>query len=218
LIQDLWKPPSNQVRFNTKPIQPVPSAHPEAVERLKNEFLEKTRKLLSLCSPHLLNTNKTVPFVTQEKLCGRVFYPRDFAELQVSIDYDLNATGNSYFATAIGLHHVTFDDTTSSQQARHNLIYNSMMKCGSSSVNRALQELPKASQEYFPDANNKMKVIHQGKQNNLMAIADSNASLIPSTARKPACQLRMERLVLYHRPRSNETFCFSYCPRNVCKS
>jgi hypothetical protein len=44
-----------------------------------------------------------------------------------------------------------------------------MMKCGSGSVNVALKELPKASQEYFPDANNKMQVMHQGKQNNLMA-------------------------------------------------
>lgn len=42
------------------------------------------------------------------------------------------------------------------------------MKCGSSSVNRALKELPKASQEYFPDANNRMKAVYQGKQNNLI--------------------------------------------------
>jgi hypothetical protein len=87
----------------------------------------------------------------------------------VSQDYDWNATGYNYFATGIGLHHVTIDDTTSSQQARHNIIYNSMMKCGSSSVNGALKELPKASKEYFPGASNKMKVVYQGKQQTLMA-------------------------------------------------
>jgi hypothetical protein len=60
--------PPDQARLNAKPNQPVPSAHPEAVEPLKDESLEKTCKLLSIYPPHLLNINKTVPSETQEKL------------------------------------------------------------------------------------------------------------------------------------------------------
>ena len=95
-------------------------------------------------------------------------------------------TGYDYFGTGIGLHHVTFDyhnnnNDNNNNYYRHNLIHNSMMKCGSTSINRALKELEISTKErYFNNYNdnnnnnnnnnnNTIQVIYQGNQNNLMA-------------------------------------------------
>ena len=130
---------------------------------------------LSIYPPRLSQLQNQTSFITtKNKLCGHIFYPMEFAKRVVDDgdhyqDY-WKKTGFDYYATGIGLHHVTFDydgrDATTSNS--HNLIYNSMMKCGSTSINRALKELRQASQEYFSFQQPEMNVVYQGKQNNLM--------------------------------------------------
>ena len=116
-------------------------------------------KVLSIYPPHLHQEQQV-----ENNLCGHLFYPFDFAQREVPSTYNWKRTGYEYYAAGIGLHHVTFDVSPSS---RHNLIYNSMMKCGSTSVNRALKELKQAAKENFPHT--PMTVVYQGKQNNLLA-------------------------------------------------
>ena len=122
---------------------------------------------LSIFPPHL-NKEKS------KEICGKLFYPLEFSEREVPSSYIWKHTGYAYYAAGIGLHHVTFDVLSPSsslslpsQSFRHNIIYNSMMKCGSTSVNRALKELKQAAKENFPDT--PMTVIYQGNQNNLLA-------------------------------------------------
>jgi len=102
--------------------------------------------------PPLLLKNHT-------RFCGPRIYPRDLAPP----DYNWNATGYNYYAAAIGIHLVTMDYTIHSKTHRHNLLYNSMMKCGSTSINRALKGL-KASAEGLPIDS----VVYRGRQNNLL--------------------------------------------------
>jgi hypothetical protein len=125
--------------------------------RVEDTRGSKCETLLSIYPPHLNNP----PLL--DELCGYVFYPFDFAKRAAPNNYDWKNTGFDYYAAGIGLHHVTFDLP---QTTRHNFIYNSMMKCGSTSVNRALKELAQAAQERLPDT--KMTVTYQGKQNNLL--------------------------------------------------
>jgi hypothetical protein len=119
----------------------------------------KTCKILSIYPPHLVSQQPL------EKLCGVVFAPVQFAN-QAPSNYDWKATGFDYYATGIGLHHVTFDTSAKTDGKRHNLVYNSMMKCGSTSVNRALKQLARSAKERFVQT---IKVVYQGKQNNLLA-------------------------------------------------
>jgi hypothetical protein len=141
-----------------------PLAEPSVPSRTKSSSeIESTPtpcKILSIYPPHLL------PQEPLEKLCGVVFAPLQFAN-QAPSNYDWKATGFDYYATGIGLHHVTFDTSTRTYDGkRHNLVYNSMMKCGSTSVNRALKELAQSAKERFVQT---IKVVYQGKQNNLLA-------------------------------------------------
>jgi hypothetical protein len=148
----------------------VPPTHPVMMSSVNSTSTEKTIsrkrslphcKVVSIYPPHLQQKHDG-----ESNLCGYLFYPLDFAQRDVPSTYNWKRTGYEYYAAGIGLHHVTFD-LSSSSSSRHNLLYNSMMKCGSTSVNRALKELKKAAEENFPDT--PMAVVYQGKQNNLLA-------------------------------------------------
>lgn len=177
--------PANQQKASSNQNASLPSGPPIRAEAsiepmtVKSD-LDQDCKHLSIYPPHLLSnaTATTLPLDIQEKLCARIFYPLDFAEQQAPKGYNWKATGYQYFATGIGLHHVTFDEDLADMRnhSRHNLIYNSMMKCGSSSVNRALKELPKATLEYFSNhgTTTPMEVVYQGNKNNLMAGPSEN--------------------------------------------
>lgn len=151
LVEDY--PPTASIKWK----DPSASTLLERVDDARDSAKIEQCQVLSIYPDHL-----NAPEKQEDKLCGCVFYPFDFAKRQVPNNYEWEKTGYNYYAAGIGLHHVTFD----LQRTRHNLVYNSMMKCGSTSINRALKELAQAAQEYFPDTN--MQVTYQGKQNNLL--------------------------------------------------
>jgi hypothetical protein len=150
----------------------MPAKHPDPILSLNNTEtgISKRRshcKIVSIYPPHLQQQQQQQQQV-ESNLCGYLFYPLDFSQRVVPSTHKWKHTGYEYYAAGIGLHHVTFDASSPPPpSSRHNLIYNSMMKCGSTSVNRALKELKQATKENFP--NTPMTIVYQGKQNNLLA-------------------------------------------------